>query len=393
VNDARALELIGSAPATVSGIAEAFKEKYGQVVLVLQGGGALGAYQVGVYQAMHERGIEPDWVIGTSIGAINGAIIAGNPVGTRLARLNAFWTRVEQSPLLAGASRLLPPFDALLPNWATITTGIQGFFRPNPIAFLGLNVPLPPDGAGYYSTQPLGETLAGLVDFSEINGGRTRLTVGAANVRKSAMRYFDSREMELSLKHVMASGALPPFFPAMRIDGELFWDGGILSNTPVEAVFDDRPRRNSVVFAVHLWNPLGPEPESMRQVMHRKKELQYSSRTLSHIQRQQQIHRLRHVIAELADRLPKSVLAEPDVSEMASYGCVTRMHVVRLVAPVLKDEDDTKDIDFSRSGIRRRREAGYEHTRRVLEQEPWKLDFDPLEGFILHEAPSAAQAV
>jgi NTE family protein len=207
------------------------------------------------------------------------------------------------------------------------------------------------------------------------------------------MRYFDSRDMELSVKHVMASGALPPAFPPVRIDGELYWDGGILSNTPVEAVFDDKPRRNSLVFAVHLWNPRGPEPESMRQVMNRQKELQYSSRAVSHIQRQQQIHRLRHIVAELSARLPKSERAEQEVHEMASYGCLTRMHVVRLLAPMLKGEDHTKDIDFSSAGIQRRREAGYEHGRRVLEQEPWKADFDPIEGFVLHEAPSLAGAM
>ena len=373
--------------------AKALKEKYGQVVLVLQGGGALGAYQVGVYQALHEAGVEPDWVIGTSIGAINGAIIAGNPIETRLDRLNAFWRRVEHSPALAATSHLPAPFGAMLPNWATITAGVSGFFRPNPLAFLGLNVPLPADAAGYYSTQPLSETLSGLVDFSEIKKGRTRLTVGAANVHNSAMRYFDSRDMELSVKHVMASGALPPAFPPVRIDGELYWDGGILSNTPVEAVFDDVPRRNSLVFAVHLWNPCGPEPESMRQVMNRQKELQYSSRTVSHIQRQRLIHRLRHIVAELSARLPKSERAEPEVCEMASYGCLTRMHVVRLLAPMLKGEDHTKDIDFSSAGIQRRREAGYEHGRRVLEQEPWKADFDPIEGFVLHEAPSLAGAM
>ena len=236
-------------------------------------------------------------------------------------------------------------------------------------------------------------SLAGLIDFAEINAGRTRLTVGAANAHSSAMRYFDSHDMEVSVRHVMASGALPPAFPPVRIDGELYWDGGILSNTPVEAVFDDKPRRNSLVFAVHLWNPCGAEPESMRQVMNRQKELQYSSRAVTHILRQQQIHRLRHIVAELAARLPASELADPEVREMASYGCLTRMHVVRLLAPMLKGEDHTKDIDFSSSGITGRREAGYAHARRVLDEEPWKAEFGPLEGFVLHEAPSLAGAM
>jgi len=396
VNDTNAAVTNANTPvaSASSAFAKALRQKFGQIVLVLQGGGALGAYHVGVYQALHEAGLEPDWVIGTSIGAINGAIIAGNPVENRLDRLNAFWRRMEHSPALAAATSYLPPpFGAMLPNWATITAGVQGSCRPNPLAFLGLDVPLPADAAGYYSTQPLGETLSGLVDFSEVNSGRTRLTVGAANAHNSAMRYFDSRDIEVSVKHVMASGALPPAFPPVRIDGQLYWDGGILSNTPVEAVFDDKPRRNSLVFAVHLWNPDGPEPESMRQVMNRQKELQYSSRAVSHIQRQQQIHRLRHIVAELAARLPDTSKADPEVREMASYGCVTRMHVVRLLAPMLKGEDYTKDIDFSGAGIRQRHEAGYEHGRRVLELEPWKADFDPLEGFVLQEAPSTAAAM
>ena len=371
-----------------SSAAKGLKEKYGQIVLVLQGGGALGAYQVGVYQALHEAGIEPDWVIGTSIGAINGALIVGNPLAARLERLNAFWTRVEQSPLVGFASQL-PLLGAVLPNWSTLAAGVSGFFRPNPLAFLGLNVPLSADGAGYYSTQPLAETLSELIDIAELNAGLTRLSIGAANLHTSEMRYFDTREGELSIKHIMASGALPPAFPPVRIDGQLYWDGGILSNTPVEAVFDDKPRQNSLLFVVHLWNPEGPEPETMRQVMHRQKELQYCSRSMSHIQRQRQIHRLRHIVAELAARLPESERAAREVGELAAYGCMTRMHVVRLLAPMIEGEDHTKDIDFSASGIRRRREAGHAHGRRVLESEPWKGDFDPYEGFILHEVPSA----
>src|SRR6185437_4269565 len=160
------------------------------------------------------------------------------------------------------------------------------------------------EAAGYYSTMPLESTLTELVDFARINRGDTRLTVGAANVRTSEMRYFDSNNMPLTARHVMASGALPPAFPAVRIDGELYWDGGILSNTPVEAVFDDNPRRNSLVFAVHVWNPNGQEPDSIHKVASRQKDLQYASRASTHINRQRQIHKLRHIIAELAARIP-----------------------------------------------------------------------------------------
>jgi NTE family protein len=360
------------------------KSKLGQIVLVFQGGGALGAYQAGVYEALHEAGVEPDWLIGTSIGAINAAIIAGNKPEDRLTRLKEFWRRVEHSPALEALSAL-PWIGSTLPNWNTLAAGIAGFFRPNPLAFLGWRVPLPTDAAGYYSTAPLQQTLTELVDFSLIAKCEPRLTVGAAKVRTSEMRYFDSRGMPLTVRHVMASGALPPAFPPIRIDGDLYWDGGILSNTPVEAIFDDNPRRNSLVFAVHIWNSDGDEPDSIWQVMHRQKEVQYSSRAISHIARQKQIHRLRHIIAELAKRIPESERQSARIREMAAYGCLTRMHVVRLLAPRLDGEDHTKDIDFSRAGIRKRWEAGLADARSALEAAPWEGDFDPIEGFYLHE--------
>jgi NTE family protein len=200
------------------------------------------------------------------------------------------------------------------------------------------------------------------------------------------MTYFDSRDMALCVKHIMASGALPPAFPAVRIDGELYWDGGILSNTPTEVIFDDNPRRNSLIFAVHMWNPVGPEPESMWDVMHRQKDIQYSSRVAAHIARQLQTHRLRHVINELLAQIPEHERSSEAVRALASWGCLTRMHVVRLLAPRLDNEDHTKDVDFSPGGIRRRWEAGYLDTQRALEQKPWQKEFDPLDGVILHES-------
>lgn len=360
------------------------KDLPGQVVLVLQGGGALGSYQAGVYQALHEAGIEPDWIIGTSIGAINASLIAGNAPGDRLARLREFWKRMEQVPAW-NFRTAFPDFNEKLAYWSTITSGIAGFFRPNALAHAGDTYPLGADHAGYYSTAPLEKTLRELVDFSLVNRCTPRLTVGAAHVRSSQMRYFDSRDGELTVKHVMASGALPPAFPAVRIDGELYWDGGILSNTPTEAVFDDNPRRDSVIFAVHLWNPVGAEPTTMAEVFNRHKDVQYSSRIASQIARQQQAHRLRHVINELAARLPESERSDPALRELISYGCRTRMHVVRLLAPQLDRETHTKDIDFSPAGIMRRWEAGYAHTSSVLARTPWVGEFDPLSGVVLHE--------
>ena len=356
----------------------------GQTVLVLQGGGALGAYQVGVYEALHEAGIAPQWVIGTSIGAINAALIVGSKPDERLAKLHEFWSRVTNDMFVPEG----------LPSWLTtamrntlaITSGVPSFFSPNPLAFASPHYNVGAQSAGYYSVSPLRRTLEELIDVAELNSGGTRITVGASCVRTAEMRYFDSRDMPLSVDHILASGALPPGFPPVRIDGELYWDGGILSNTPVEVVFDDNPRRSGLVFAVHIWNPHGPEPETMWEVMNRQKDVQYSSRAAAHIKRQRQLHKMRHVIAELTKMVPEEARRNNRFGEMASYGCLTRMHVVRLLAPALDHEDHSKDIDFSASGIRRRREAGYEDTMKTLEKAPWRAPVDEIEGFILHEA-------
>jgi len=356
-----------------------------QIVLVLQGGGALGAYQAGVYQALHEADIEPNWVIGTSIGAINASLIAGNEPENRMARLREFWRRIEHGPWHQALSSM-PGVGNMAANWLTMMGGIGAFFQPNPMAFAGAHMPLGSEAAAYYSTAPLETTLGALVDFGRINRGATRLTVGAANVRTSEMRYFDSSAMPLTVRHVMASGALPPAFPAIRIDGELYWDGGILSNTPVEAVFDDYPRRNSLIFAVHIWNPHGAEPSTIWQVMNRQKDVQYSSRAVTHVMRQKQLHRMRHVVSELVRRMPEQERQSEDVRELAEYGCLTRMHVVRLLAPTIDGEDHMKDIDFSAAGICARWEAGVADTRAILAKAPWLDEFDPIEGVILHEA-------
>jgi len=368
---------------TSSGKTENKHALFGQTVLVLQGGGALGAYQVGVYQAMHEAGIEPDWVIGTSIGAINGAIIAGNKPEHRLTRLREFWDGVEQQ---------LPSHGPLA--WLGLTTkvscantilqGIPTFFKPNPTALLGVNAKLGVDQASYYTTDPLRETLSELVDFDFLNGGTTRLTTGAVHVQSGDMRYFDSREETLTVEHIMASGALPPGFPAVRVNGEPYWDGGIYSNTPLEAVLDDNPRRDSTIFAVNVWQQIGPEPESIWEVVGREKEIQYASRSESHIERQKQIHRLRRIIRELQQYIPEGAKSDAQLKELASWGCGTTMHVLRLVAPRVADEDQNKDIDFSSSGIHARWDAGYADTMAMIKRAPWTEQSDGIEGVIEH---------
>jgi NTE family protein len=344
----------------------------GQVVLVLQGGGALGAYQAGVYEALCAAGTEPDWVIGTSIGAINAGIIAGNAPEERLPRLREFWRRVQQNS----------PFG----NYATLAGGIPAFFAPRPMTWAAnTQARVGLDAASWYSTAPLHETLIDLVDVPTLNKAKMRLTVAAVHVRTSEMRYFDSREQPLGLEHIMASGALPPAFPAIRIAGEPYWDGGLYSNTPLEAVLDDHPRRDSVIFAVNVWQPTGPEPESVWEVLGREKDIQYASRADSHIMRQKQIHRLRHVIRELTRHMAPEAKKTKQCEELASWGCATVMHVVRLLAPALASEDYLKDLDFSPDGIRARWQAGIDDTRRMLERSPWDDPVDPMEGVIVHE--------
>jgi NTE family protein len=355
----------------------------GQVVLVLQGGGALGAYQVGVYEALHEAGIEPDWVIGTSIGAINGAVIAGNQPGERLPRLRELWARFQQEPQFQAL--WWPGLGEALATFSTLTRGIPDFFSPRMPAWGGLQAKVGVDAASYYQTAPLRETLNSLTDLAVLNAAHPRLTVGAVNVKSGEFRYFDSRDGALGLEEVMASGALPPGFPAIRVDGEAYWDGGLYSNTPLEAVLDDNPRRDSVIFSVNVWQPTGHEPESIWQVMAREKDIRYATREDSHIARQKQIHRLRHVIRELAKSLSAEKQNSRKCRELASWGCGTTMHVVRLLAPALDGEDYTKDLDFSAAGIRFRCEAGLGDARRMIERAPWDAPVDPMEGVVVHE--------
>ncbi|MEO8279725.1 MAG: patatin-like phospholipase family protein [Ideonella sp.] len=356
-----------------------------QTVLVLQGGGALGAYQLGVFQALHERGVEPDWVIGTSIGAINAALIAGNPRSLRLERMAAFWQRIEQH-----GNDLAHWFDAslgqTLANVGTITQGVDGFFSPRPAAWWSPQLPVGVEQASYYSTQPLRETLAELLDQALLGEPEIRITVGAVGVASGKMHYFDSRApgTRLQIDHIVASGALPPAFGAVRVGGEAFWDGGIFSNTPIEAVFDDHPRRNSLIFSVSVWHQQGPEPSSINEVLARQKDIQYASRHEGQIAQQKQIHHLRHVIRALSQQLDAPTARTPAVRELAGWGCGTTMHVAHLEAPRLSAEDASKDIDFSANGIRLRSEAGRRDTLEMLDRADWLKPHDPLAGVIEH---------
>jgi len=354
----------------------------GGVILVLQGGGALGAYQIGVYQALSEAGIQPDWVIGTSIGAINGSIIGGNGPEDRMAKLATFWDRIEQfDPFRLG----YPDAAAFGRNMSTLAFGLQGFFRPNPVAMLNPMAQLGPNDAGFYSTEPLRHTLDDLMDYGWVNEHKTRLTVGAASVTDSEMTYFDSALEPLGLDHTMASGALPPAFPPVRVGNKLYWDGGMLSNTPIEYVLDLKERKDALVISVQLWHPHGSEPNSVWEALNRQKDLQFSSRAETHIKRQRELHRLRHVISELKKKVPQDASLLDSIKDLTDYGCPTRLHVVRLLAPALPGETQFKDIDFSPNGIRTRRDAGYQDTQAMLKQAPWKDPFNVHDGLVLHD--------
>ena len=351
----------------------------GQVVLVMQGGGALGAFQAGVYHAMHEAGMEPDWVIGTSIGAINATIIAENDNAQKLERLKKFWHSIS-NPF--ATTRLMESwgFHNLWNNWQVITTGVPGFFQPKKV-----NV----HPVGFYSTEPLKETIRSLTKPTTQWSDATRLTVGAVHVKSGQMTYFDNRKQRLCIDHVLASAALPPTFPAVEIDGEAYWDGGIYSNTPIEVVLNEMPRHSSLIFSVNLWPQAHQVPESLKDVLTRHKDIQYASRAESHIEKQQQIHHLRHVIQALTGLLPNDARRAPNIRALAQWGCSTTMHVLNVQLEAEEGDDIFKDIDFTSESIHRRWAEGYEKTNRYLSEKPWLGEVDPLEGVVVHHLPAA----
>jgi NTE family protein len=349
----------------------------GQVVLVMQGGGAPGCYQAGAYQALHDAGIEPDWIIGTSIGAINGAIIAGNKVADRLGRLRDFWAHLKTPPL--------GPFSQLAP----LVVGVPGFYSINPALAWGVDAKVGIEKAAMYLVDPLRKLLPGLVDFELMNSGKTRFTLGLAGVRTGQIRYFDSKQDKIGLEHVIGSSAIPPSFPAIQIEGEYYWDGGLYSNTPVEVVFDDDPRQNSVVFSVQIWHTRGPEPKSLAHAFMREKDILFGSRARTHITRQAQLHRMRRAIRELVDMLPQESRNFPRVKELAGFGCRTTIHLIEINAQAIDGETNARDYDFSHDAIQARWQAGYADTCRVIKRRPWDDPIDPAMDVTLYESDAA----
>src|SRR5258707_14353238 len=290
-----------------------------QRVLVLQGGGALGSYQAGAFQALCRAGFEPEWVAGISIGAINAAIIAGNGPESRVDRLKEFWEMVSSpvswSPVTPGdrARSLFNETSAAL----IATFGVPGFFTPR-LPPAPLWPPGSPQSQSYYDTAPLKRTLERLVDFDHINDLKTRLSVGAVSVTTGNFKYFDNFEFrklgkKIGPEHIMASGALPPGFPSIEIEGEHFWDGGIASNTPLDYVLDEEVKTDLLIFQVDLFSARGPLPVSLLEAAEREKDIRYSSRTRMNTDKNRQIHNARKALRELLGKLPDGLRNEPSV--------------------------------------------------------------------------------
>lgn len=359
---------------------------YENIALVLQGGGALGAYQGGVFQALHEAGIELNWVAGISIGAINAAIIAGNAPQDRVAALRGFWEGITagHGGLLGAALDAMekPTRGTNMRRWlndahaaAALVHGAPGFFTPR--------VPPPyvqPAGSreavSHYDTAALRRTLLDHVDFDRINDGGMRLSLGAVNIRSGNFVYFDNRTDVIRPEHVMASGALPPAFPPIEVDGELYWDGGLVSNTPLQWVVQDRPMRDTIAFQVDLWSALGQLPRDMTEVAMRQKEIQFSSRTRLNTDQFMQLQRLRVALRKLLGQVPPALLETEEAKLLSQAAASTVFRVVHLIYRTRQHESDSKDYEFSRRSMREHWEAGHLDAVRTL-RDPAALERPP----------------
>jgi NTE family protein len=343
------------------------------VALVLQGGGALGAYQAGVYEALAERGVEPGWIAGMSIGAINAAIIAGNPPSDRINRLREFWNLLTSDgwwPFgdtrfgFAGGD-IWRKFLNQMSAGLALTNGARGFFKTRPTGPW-----LQPDGTmeatSFYDAADLKRTLERLVDFDRINAGDTRLSVGAVNVRTGNFVYFDTTTHIIRAEHVMASGALPPGFPAIEIEGEHYWDGGLVSNTPLQWVVESEPRRDILAFQVDLWNARGEFPRNILEVMTREKEVRYSSRTRAGTDQFKHIQKTRRAVADLLEMLPEHLRHSPQAKLLSTVADRKVYSIIHLIYRAKDYEGHSKDYEFSRLSMEEHWRAGYHDARRTL---------------------------
>ena len=341
---------------------------------MLQGGGALGSYQAGVYEALAEADLHPDWVAGISIGAINSALIAGNAPGERVAKLRSFWQEVTANPLLdwsIALESLSPRGDYArglfnqLSAVSALARGAPNFFElRQPLAWLHPKGAL--EATSLYDTKLLKTTLERLVDFDRINSGTTRFSVGAVNVRTGNFVYFDTTTHVIRPEHVMASASLPPGFPAIEIEGEYYWDGGLISNTPLQWVVEYGPRQDTLAFQVDLWSAHGELPGNLAQVASRQKEIQYSSRTRATTDKFKEVQTLRSALARLLEQLPSELRDSEDVELLSTAADHKVYNIVQLIYRSKDYEGHSKDYEFSRLSMEEHWRAGYHDAIRTL---------------------------
>jgi len=352
----------------VSGVRPEFE----RIALLLQGGGALGAYQGGVYQALAEAGLHPDWVAGISIGAINSALIAGNPPERRVDRLRQFWEAVSEAPLGIPNLGLFDPKDEWAHRMANQTRavgillfGAPGFFKPRLPPPPSLSV-TDPSTLSFYDIAPLKAALERLVDFDLINAGVTHFSVGAVNIRTGNFVYFDNETHHIGPQHVIASGSLPPGFPATEIDGEFYWDGGLVSNTPLQWVLDAMPRVDTLAFQIDLWSARGHLPRDMMEIDTRQKEIRFSSRTRAATDEFRRAQVLRRATARLLARMPDELRHSPEADLLAREADEKVYNLIQMIYRSKNYEGTSKDFEFSRLTMDEHWAAGYNDAVRTL---------------------------
>ncbi|MBS0519576.1 MAG: patatin-like phospholipase family protein [Proteobacteria bacterium] len=364
---------------------KAARPEFERIALLLQGGGALGAYQGGVYEALAEANLHPDWVAGISIGAINSAIIAGNPPERRVERLRAFWETVTQPPLgipyIASLDIKNDMAHQMINQWRAVGALLYGapdFFKPRvpPPIFAPVSSP---GALSFYDVSPLESLLGRLVDFDLLNSGATRISVGATHIKTGNFVYFDSTNQKIAPAHIIASGSLPPGFPATEIDGEHYWDGGVVSNTPLQWVFDERPRRDTLAFQIDLWSARGELPRDMIEVDVRLKDIRYSSRTRMGTDQFRKSQALRRAVAKLLGDLPEALRQTPEAAALAREADDKVYNIIHLIYHAKSYEGSSKDYEFSRRTMEEHWKTGYSDMVRTLRypevlQRPRSLD-------------------
>jgi NTE family protein len=368
----------GAKTQTVATAGERGTSPYKAVALVLQGGGALGSYQGGVYEELAKAGYDPTWYAGISIGAINAAILAGNEPEKRLARLREFWDLITSSidwPVWFGGGDLVRQTINQFSAATAISQGLPGFFRPRFPTPL-MHLPGTGGATSYYDTEPLRETLLRLVDFDRINSGKVRLSLGAVNVQRGNYVFFDSTQRIIGPEHVMASAALPPSFPAIEVDGEYYWDGGIVSNTPLFHVLEQCVNEDTLVFEVDLFSAAGLLPTDILEVEERRKDITFSSRTRENTTAYMQKHELKRAISKLFEALTPAQQQAPEMQKLRALGDHRLISLVHLIYRSKHIETSEKDYEFSRRSMEEHWESGRVDARNTLSRPLWNAAAD-----------------